>query len=125
MEENKTMEPETVKNDAPKPGTKAYVEAELEAAKAELEAQKVKAAENAVEAETPAVTEAPKEKMVKIRIPRTKKDQPDEFVSINLRTWQIKPGVEVEVPECVASVLRDQEAMLEELMLFEEQTQRK
>ncbi len=69
-------------------------------------------------------TEAPKEKMVKIRIPRTKADQPDEFVSINLRTWQIKRGVEVEVPECVAEVLRHQEEMLEEIMLFEEQNQR-
>jgi hypothetical protein len=70
-------------------------------------------------------TEAPKEKMVKIRLPRTKAEQADEFVSINLRTWQIQRGVEVEVPECVAAALRDQEAMLEELMLFEEQTQRK
>ena len=70
-------------------------------------------------------TETPKEKMVKIRLPRTKADQADEFVSINLRTWQIQRGVEVEVPECVAAALRDQEAMLEELMLFEEQVQRK
>lgn len=70
-------------------------------------------------------TEAPKEKMVTIRLPRTKIDQPDEFVSINLRTWQIQRGVEVEVPECVAAAIRDQEKMLEEIMLFEEKAQHK
>ena len=61
-----------------------------------------------------------KEKMVKIRIPRSKADQEDVFVSVNLRTWAIKRGVEVEVPECVAEVLRHQEEMLEEIMLFDE-----
>ena len=70
-------------------------------------------------------TEAPKEKMVKIRIPRTKADQEDVFVSVNLRTWQIKRGVEVEVPECVAEVLQHQEEMLEQIMLFEAENQRK
>ena len=69
-------------------------------------------------------TEAPKEKLVKIRIPRTKADQEDVFVSVNLRTWQIKRGVEVEVPECVAEVLRHQEEMLEEIMLFEAKAQK-
>ena len=70
-------------------------------------------------------TEAPVEKMVKIRIPRTKADQEDVFVSVNLRTWQIKRGVEVEVPECVAEVLQHQEEMLEQIMLFEAENQRK
>ena len=127
MEENKIIDPETVKNDAPKPGTKAYIEAELAAAKAELEAmkaQQAKAAETPDEAETHAVIEAPREKMVKIRIPRTKKDEEDVFVSVNMRTWLIKRGVEVEVPECVAEVLRHQEEMLEEIMMFEDQHQR-
>ena len=70
-------------------------------------------------------TEAPKEKMVKIRIPRTKADQEDVFVSVNLRTWLVKRGVEVEVPECVAEVLRNHEKALEEIMLFEERVQHK
>ena len=65
-------------------------------------------------------TEAPKEKMVKIRIPRTRADEEDVFVSVNMRTWLIKRGVEVEVPECVAEVLRHQEEMLENIMLFED-----
>ena len=59
-------------------------------------------------------------KMVKIRIPRTKADQEDVFVSVNLETFLIKRGVEVEVPDYVAEVLRHQEEALEEIMLFNE-----
>ncbi len=59
-------------------------------------------------------------KMVKIRIPRTKADQEDVFVSVNMETYLIKRGVEVEVPEYVAEVLRHQEEMLENIMLFNE-----
>jgi hypothetical protein len=60
------------------------------------------------------------QKLVKIRIPRTKADQEDVFVSVNLNTYVIKRGVEVEVPDFVAEVLRHQEEMLEQIMLFEE-----
>ncbi len=66
------------------------------------------------------MTETPKEKMVKIRIPRTKANQEDVFVSVNMRTWLIKRGVEVEVPECVAEVLRHSEEMMENIMRFDE-----
>ena len=59
-------------------------------------------------------------KMVKIRIPRTKADQEDVFVSVNMETFLIKRGVEVEVPDYVAEVLRHQEEMLENIMLFNE-----
>jgi hypothetical protein len=95
--------------------------AENEALKAELEALKAerKNAQN-TKAEAPA---APK--MVKIRIPRTKKDEEDVFVSVNLRTYIIKRGVDVEVPDFVAEVLRHQEEMLEEIMLFDEAAQNK
>jgi hypothetical protein len=58
--------------------------------------------------------------MVKIRIPRTKKDEEDVFVSVNMRTYAIKRGVEVEVPDFVAEVLRHREEMLEESFLFDE-----
>ncbi len=61
-----------------------------------------------------------KEKMVRIRIPRTRKDQEDVFVSVNHYTCIIKRGVEVEVPEFVAEVLQHQETMLEQIMLFED-----
>lgn len=62
-----------------------------------------------------------KEKTVKIRIPKTKKDQDDVFVSVNDRTWQIQRGKEVEVPECVAEVLLHQQEMEEIAMAFEEE----
>lgn len=62
----------------------------------------------------------PAPKMVKVRIPRTRKDEEDVFVSVNLHTYLIKRGVEVEVPDFVAEVLRHQEEMLEEIMLFEQ-----
>lgn len=61
-----------------------------------------------------------KEKLVKVRIPKTKENQDDVFVSVNNRTWLIQRGKEVEVPECVAEVLLHQEEMLEEAMAFEE-----
>ena len=70
-------------------------------------------------------TEAPQEKLVKIRIPRTKANQEDVPVWVNERSWLIKRGVEVEVPECVAEVLRHQEEMLENIMLFEDAVQNK
>lgn len=61
-----------------------------------------------------------KEKMVKIRLPKTKAYEDDERVWVNHRSWQIKRGVEVEVPECVAEVLRNRELALERIMLFKE-----
>ena len=61
-----------------------------------------------------------KEKMVKIRLPKTKADEDDERVWVNHRSWQIKRGVEVEVPECVAEVLRHKEEALESIMRFKE-----
>ena len=60
-----------------------------------------------------------KEKCVKIRLPKTRNQQEDVFVSVNNRTWLIQRGVSVEVPLCVAEVLRHQEAMQETIMLFE------
>ena len=59
-------------------------------------------------------------KKVKIKIPRTKADQEDVFVSVNMETFLIKRGVEVEVPDYVAEVIRHQEEALEEIMLFNE-----
>ena len=59
-------------------------------------------------------------KTVRIRIPRTRKDQEDVFVSVNDYTCIVKRGVEVEVPDFVAEVLQHQEKMLENIMLFEE-----
>jgi hypothetical protein len=64
------------------------------------------------------------EKMVKIRIPRTRADEGDVPVWVNNESWLIKRGVEVEVPERVAEVLRNQEEEREKSMLYNEATQR-
>lgn len=59
-------------------------------------------------------------KTVRIRIPRMSPKQEDVFVSVNDYTCVIKRGVEVEVPEFVAEVLRHQEEMMETMALFED-----
>lgn len=64
-------------------------------------------------------TTATKQKMVKIRIPRTKKNEADVFVSVNDYTCIVKRGVEVEVPDFIAEVLQHREEMLELIMLSE------
>jgi len=64
--------------------------------------------------------ETAKEKKVKIRLPKERRDQEDVFVSVNERSWLIRRGVEVEVPLCVAEVLRNREKMLETIMAFED-----
>ena len=66
-----------------------------------------------------------KEKMVKIKIPRSRKDEEDVFVSVNERTWLIKRGEYVEVPECVKEVLDHQEMMLDEAYDFDSKAQNK
>lgn len=69
----------------------------------------------------PDVLKEEKEKTVKIRIPKTRENQDDVFVSVNDRTWQIQRGKEVDVPECVAEVLLHQQEMEEMAMAFEEE----
>ena len=61
-----------------------------------------------------------KEKLVKIRIPITRENNADVYVSVNERSWLIKRGVEVEVPECVIEVLRNQEIALEKAYNYSE-----
>lgn len=93
--------------------------------RSDLEMLRDKSVETAIESaakDAEAAKTGPK--MVKVRIPRTKKDEEDVFVSVNLRTYLIKRGVEVEVPDFVAEVLRHQEEMLETIMDFETQNQK-
>ena len=73
-------------------------------------------------AETKKNTET-SENVVKIKLPRNRKEEDDLFVSVNERTWIIKRGIEVEVPECVAEVIRNSELMQEEAYDFEKSTQ--
>lgn len=62
---------------------------------------------------TNATTTEKKEKMVKIRLPLIRgESNADVFVGVNERHWVIKRGVEVEVPECCAIELRQQEDAL-------------
>ena len=70
--------------------------------------------------ETTKTEKVAKEKTVKIRLPITRDMKDDVFVSVNARTWQIQRGKEIDVPECVAEVLRNQEIQLEQAMLFNE-----
>ena len=67
---------------------------------------------------------AEKEPTVKIKLPRMGKNDADVFVSVNERTWLIQRGVEVEVPECVAEVLRHKEEMEEEAYAFDSNAQK-
>lgn len=67
----------------------------------------------------------PKQKMVKVRIPRTNPKEEDVFVSVNNYTCIVKRGVEVEVPDFVAEVLRHQEEMMEVSMAFEDSVRKR
>lgn len=66
----------------------------------------------------------PKEKKVKIKIPLTRTEKDDVFVGLNGRTFLIKRGEEVEVPEGVAEILRNREEVLMQAMEFEAQANR-
>lgn len=66
-----------------------------------------------------------KEKMVKIRLPLTKYEKDDVFVRVNQRTWLIKRGVEVEVPECVVEVLDHAEEQKLAGIEFQEKAQKR
>lgn len=68
---------------------------------------------------------AEKQKMVKVKIPRVNKKQKAQFVSVNNYTCLIKPGVEVEVPDFVAEVLRHRDEMLEIVASYEEANQQR
>ena len=64
------------------------------------------------------------EKKVKIKIPLTRTEKEDVFVGLNGRTFQIKRGVEVEVPEGVAEILRNREEVLMQIIEYESQANR-
>ena len=70
-------------------------------------------------------TVANKEKMVKIRLPKERGNDADVYVSVNERSWLIKRGVEVEVPECVAEVIRNRELALEKADEFNDEVENK
>ena len=61
----------------------------------------------------------PNEPLVTIKLPITRTEKEDKWVSVNGKSMQIKRGVEVEVPLCIAKALEHQEKMLIEAMEFE------
>lgn len=97
---------------------KQAAEAESRAASAEKQAAEATAelkaiAEAEAEKKTAAAeNKAEERKMVKIRLPKQRKDEADVFVSVNDYTCMIQRGVEVEVPDFVAEVLKHQEEAL-------------
>ena len=69
----------------------------------------------------------PKMVKIKLQLDRQNKDNQDVFVSVNGRTWMIKRGVEIEVPDYVAEVLdwanESEEREFAYLRQLEEKTQ--
>lgn len=60
-------------------------------------------------------------KKVKIKLPLTRTEKDDVFVGLNGKTYLIKRGVDVEVPEGVAEILARKETMLALAMEYEAQ----
>ena len=77
-------------------------------------------------AETTAKTTKPKksklfpnETTVVINIPVTRFEKDDVWVAVNGKSMQIKRGVDVEVPKCIAEALEHSQNMLVEAMEYE------
>jgi hypothetical protein len=68
-----------------------------------------------------ATTTEAKTKMVKIKLPLTRSEKDAEYVAVNGKSYLIKRGVTVEVPDFVAEVLQHKEEMLAQAMEFEAQ----
>lgn len=51
----------------------------------------------------------PDEPLVTIKLPITRTEKDDVWVAVNGKSMQIKRGVAVEVPRCIAEVLEHQE----------------
>ena len=62
-----------------------------------------------------------KTKMVKIKLPLTRSEKDDVYVAVNGKSFLIKRGETVEVPDYVAEVLQHKEEMLAQAMEFEAQ----
>ena len=61
----------------------------------------------------------PDEPLVTIKLPITRTEKDDVWVAVNGKSMQIKRGVEVEVPKCLAEALEHSEKMLVEAMEYE------
>ena len=54
----------------------------------------------------------PNEPLVTINIPITRYESDDVWVAVNGKSMQIKRGVDVEVPRCIALALQDSQNMI-------------
>lgn len=89
----------TTVNDEPKPGTKAYVEAELAAAKAEIEALKAQAAAK----EDPTAPVVPADERVDLFVEKGyANDEPNHIVCVNGVLYVLPKGKTSNVPKFVA-----------------------
>ena len=61
------------------------------------------------------------EKKVKIKLPLTRTEKDDVYVAVNGNSFQLKRGLEIEVPYYVAAQIHDQEEALSEAMAYEAQ----
>lgn len=76
-------------------------------------------------AEAKATTTTTKPKTVKIKLPLTRYEKDDVYVAINGKSYLIKRGETVEVPEYVVEVLENKERMLAVAYAFEEEASAK
>ena len=67
----------------------------------------------------------PNEPMVTINIPITRSEKDDVWVAVNGKSMQIKRGVDVDVPLCIAKALEHSQNMLIEAIEYEAAVQGK
>ena len=60
----------------------------------------------------------------KIKLPLTRTETADKWCAVNGKSFLIKRGVEVEVPDYVAEVLQNEEDMLSIGMVYEEEAKK-
>lgn len=58
------------------------------------------------------------ERMYEVTVELTEENQPDEFISVNERTWKIKPGETVLLPECALRQLQHKKEMTKKKLAF-------
>lgn len=68
---------------------------------------------------------AEKEKMVKVLLPLMENGDMEQYVAVNGRSFLIRRGEEVEVPECVAEVLRLSEKQKREAYRYQQEAIRR
>ena len=70
-------------------------------------------------------THFPNEPLVTINIPITRSEKEDVWVAVNGKSMQIKRGIDVEVPLCIAKALEHSQNMLIEAIEYEAAAQGK